>query len=663
MTGFGSQLAERSAWGSRVARRRQAAALLACLVAAAGPAKAELRTKYFSMDRPDIVSTTSYEFEDEKRTTRFRETDETTKTWTQEIEISTEGWVYHPALAIYSVSLRPEYEIENTKASGGFSRSDKILFFGYTFDTTILQFKPYTFKLFSSRDRSQFDSTLSRNTVTETATDRATAILKYEPFPTTITAEHNSSETTGFFDTKQDTISVRTDSRHITDNSRTFVDSEYRSEEREIRDTKTEVDRFLLNLVNTYDYSVDTRIFSRWRGDITSLPGNNIKNLNGSESMTVDHEENLRGQYELGLDMRRQTGSFSNTYQGSASLSHQLYDNLTTTVGTNLSRGDFSTGRRHAGSASLDFDYRRSIPRGNVNLTNGYSYRLEDNDVEPVTTTVLDESLALSGTSVVLLANLNIDTGSIVVTNLGGVPFIEIVDYIVVDIGGDIGVARTLLGGIADPETVLVDYRFTPTGPNRLSEFEMHAGASVSLWNALTLSYNFNRSRETLISGIPPATLADETRHRVAGSLRWRFSTTFADYEVRESSRTPQKRWSVRENLFFRPLDRLSVVASLGYSEFTFETTNETTKTTNGRIGLRWSPVRWGTLSIDAVSRRIRGDVQRSDDRGIDAAFRWRYGLWSGRLTYENLRQSDFRSGQKRRRQVFLVQLTRQLWR
>lgn len=641
------------------------AAIASGVLAAAAPrpADAQIRSKYFFMERPNVVSTTEYEFEEEERITRSNKLNETTNTLIKELEISTQGWVYHPALAIFSLSLRPEFEIEKSRESNNFRRTDKTLFFGYTFDSTFLQFKPYTFKLFSSRDRAQLDSTLSRNTVTDSATNRATAILKYEPLPTTFTAEHRKRSTSGFFDSEERTITLSTDSRHLTDQSRTSIRSEYKREERKIANATIDIDRLQLNVSNSYDYSDDTRFLSVLRGDITSLSNNDIKNLNASETMSVDHLEDLRGQYGLRADTRRDSNSFSNSYTGTASLSHQLYENLTTTGYSEFMREDFSTGTRHAGEANLDFDYRRRIPGGRIGVTNGYSYRLEDNDVDPVITTVLDESLVLSGLSLVFLANLNVDTTTIVVTNLGGVPFVENVDYIVADIGGSIGIARVLLGGIADPETVLVDYRFTPTGANRLSEFKIHAGANVSLWDSLTLSYNFSRSKENLISGIPPATLADETTHRWSGQFRWRFSTTTADYEIRQSSRTPQKRWSASERLFFRPLDRMSANASLSYREILFENTNQKTKSTSGSLGLRWSPVRWGNFTVNARARRISGDVQRSDDRGIEAAFRWRVGLWSGKFSYDILRQLDHRSGQQRRRQAFLVQVTRKLWR
>lgn len=620
------------------------------------------RQQTFSVSRPEVLLKSRVELEDEERKTRFADSDKQTLTFTQSVDIGMEGWVYHPALAVFSVDLRPKYKLQNVDSEGtAFDREDELLFLGYRFDTTMLQYKPYTLNLFSARDRNTFDTSLGEDTATETSTDRATVFLKYEPVVTTLSTERRTSKFEGFNDFEETTHSTRAESRHKSENSLSFIRAQHIEQSRHAEFSDFDVERFSGNITNIYRAGDSARFTTNLSGNMTETEDRETRVFRGSETLAVQILENLRGQIQARYSERHEDDFFSKTTAGSGSLNHRLYENLNTSLRAGANFQDSANGDRATYDSALDFRYRRRIPGGTIRLTNGYSFKYEDDNTEAVFRDIRDETLVLTGTSPVFLDNLNVDRDSIIVTDSNGlIVFIEGVDYILIESDGSIAVVRLGVGsGISDGSTVHVDYRFSADGPSEINTRAVRGGINLNLWSALTLFYNINTTKQEFVSGEHPASLTDDTVQRAGAKLGWRWSTTSVEYEDRDTVRAPLTRLSAREILLFQPSPDVVLSLNGNYTETELKDTNDETRQYGGEATARWRLYRSGELRGGVFARRVRGDIQDIDDIGANARFQWEFGLWSGSISYDLVKQNDHANDQTRNRQRMLFEASR----
>lgn len=618
----------------------------------------------FAIERPEVTSIDTYTHKRENQDTAFTTRNNRTGTLAHEMQFKTKGWIYHPALSIYSLDFRPKFQTQKTEAAGAAKQRNEITHLGYTVDSTFLQYKPYTLNLSSSRSRSDTSSNLSPDFVTEAATDAARLYLKYDPLPTTFTLQQRSSETQAFFNTRNATTLARAESRHRTDQSDSFAQAEIAREEREIRSTSSKVDRFLLTGRNGYKFNDDLRLSSSLSTNRSVSRDSTSTNFTLSEGLAWKHAPNLDSRYDLRLARRTNEDFFSNTGSGSAGLTHLLYENLSTSFNTNASASEFTGGNTRSYGAGLDFVYRRRIPWGNITATNGYKYRIDDDKSDTSITQILDESKALTGINTTFLDSDNVDPASIVVTDAGGlVIFVENADYVVRVAGASVGIERTAIGSaIADGGTVLIDYSFMPNPPHKTDLKSVNFGVNLSLWRSLNLFYNIIQTEESLLSGTVPSSLASDTIQRAGTRLKWKWSTSSVEYEMRDTTRTPLNRLVARETVLFRPRPRLTAGGTVSYTQNQFQDTGNESTEINTIANAQWQPVPWADIGLRAFAGRVRGPAQRTERQGALALLQWRYGLWNGSVRAEFVHEDDVINDQSRDNQTLFFRVVRKLW-
>lgn len=617
----------------------------------------------YLIDRPVVTLDLQYESVDERRTgPTIADRTEETDTFRQRLNAEGSGWWYHPDFVTFSYGFDPEFRQQDTTATGDFDRDDDNNFLGYYLDARFLRQKSQSVNLFFRQSRNNFDSTLSPDNVTDTNIARAVWILKDYAFPTTVTLERNNYDFQDFFRSRDESDIFRVETKHEIDRSLSRLRAEYIEQDRQIGISEVTVNRLLLNANNTFFFNDDVRLFSSLYGIDSSSDDFDNSSYFISERLTVQHRQNFRTDYQLRFDQRDNNGFESDTTVASAALQHQLYDNLNTTLSIQGSQDDFTDGQIDIFETDLDFRYTREIPIGQLNITNGYGYRLEDNDIESDTSQVINERIVLVGTERALLNRTNIEVASIVVTDsTSAIVYVEGIDYVITEVGTSVAIARTLLGGIADGENVLVDYVFTPQAPFKTDRTEFRFGVSVNMWRMLRVFYNINRAEENLRAGTRPSDLADDTIQRVGGDLRWRWSTTFVEFEDRDTVRVPLDRFRVQQTLLFQLHSRLSAGLSAGYSETDFkeETAGSDSESRDLSANLRWQLGRWGNLEARAFTRSVEGDSQNTDSDGLVGIWRWRYGDWAGSVRYETLEEQDDLTVQTRDRDVWTVNVSR----
>ncbi len=616
---------------------------------------------YFFVARPIIATELSYENEDEQRKNPFTDLEKQTDTFKQSLDIRTIGWLYHPALAKFTIGFKPEWKQQSTDTSGDATeRDDDSTFFGYFLDARFLQYKPYTLDIYSRHDRSEFDSTLSTDSVTESDINRATLYLKGQTLPTTITYEHRDVDFDGFRRTRDTYDTFRFESRHLTDRSQTYLRAENITQDREVNNSNIDVDRSLLSFNNAFRLKENARLSTTFITFNTKTDGTKSDQTTFTESLYVHHTPNFSTDYEVTYETRDEETFSSDIWFLSAGLEHHLYENLTTSLDVDARNEDTSNGEIDVYETDLDFRYVRRIPGGRIRFFNGYGYRLEDNSLRSDTGTRSNEAHTLIGTIPSFLDALNIDVDSIVVTdNTETIVYIENLDYVITVQGNSVGIARTLLGGIANGQQVLVDYTFTPQAPFKTGRTSIRFGASLDLWRSLQLYYNIQRVKERLLSGTRPEDLTDDTINIVGSEYKWRWLTTSAEYENRDTVRTPLSRWRVDESLFLKRWSKFSFSASAGYSETKFDDTGDETKERHFGANLHWQIGPRRFFESRVFSRKVTGDVQDTTSDGIVSRFEWGYGAWTGTIKHEFLNERDGVSKEDRDRQRILLLLRR----
>jgi hypothetical protein len=633
------------------------AVLFSCLIATGST---DARPLFF-VARPIVAMELSYENEDERRNNPFRDQKEVTDTFKEILDIRSVGWLYHPALAKFSFGFKPEWKQQSTDSGGdAVDRDDDSNFYGYFVDARLLPYKPYTLDLYSRHDRSEFDSTLNPDSVTESDINRATLFLKSQSLPTSLTYEHREVDFQGFRDSYDEFDTVRLESKHLTNRSQTFLRAENVSQDREINNSGINVDRHLVSLNNAFRLKENARLSTTFLTFDTKTDGSKSDQTTFTEALYIDHTSNFETNYELTYETRDEESFSSDILFLSAGLEHQLYENLTTSLDVDTRHEDTSNGEIDVYETALDFHYNRRIPGGRVRLRNGYGYRVEDNSLRSDTALRSNEPHRLIGTTVSFLDAINVDEDSIVVTdNTETIVYIENLDYVVTVQGDSVGIARDPFGGIADGQQVLVDYTFTPQAPFKTGRRAIRFGAALELWRKLELYYNFQRVKEDLLSGTRPVDLTNDTINIVGFEYQWRWSTTSAEYEDRDTVRTPLSRWRVDQTLYLKQWRKISFSASAGYAETQFDDSGDEQKDRHFGANLHWliGPRRF--FESRAFSEKVTGNVLDTNRDGIVSRFEWGYGAWTGTIKHEFLKEHDGISEEDRDRHRILLILRR----
>ena len=615
----------------------------------------------YLVQRPVIKLSLEYQAKDENRSAPGVDPrSEQTDTFWQRLELRGNGWLYHPDLLLFSFGLDPQWKQQETAATDAFFRDDDTNFLGYFIDAHVLRQKLNSFKVFLRQSRNEFNSTLSPDNVTETDIARTVWLVNSERFPTTVTLERNNTKFKNFFSTEDNSDIVRLESAYTSSRHQLNLLGEYVDQLRQIDGQTFDVHRLLMNANSNYAFSARARLSSTIFGLDSESELSDSRSFLWSEQLMLQHNQNLRSEYTARFDSRENNNFGSDAKFVSGALEHQLYENLTTRFELYASRDDFDDGKIDIREADLDFRYIRKIPVGMLTITNGYAYRVEDNNIDADTSQVLNEAHTLVGTAPEFLARSNIDLGTIMVTDITRVTtYIAGIDYILTVVGESVAIERGLFGGIADGETVLVDYVFAAQAAFKADRQSFRIGASLDLWRVLRLHYNFSRVNEDLISGTRPADLSNDRIQRAGASLRWRWSTTTADYEQRDTVRTPLTRKRIQQAFTFRGPHSMSFGASASYAETDFRESGSDSRAVGIAANLRWDLGRWGRLEVDAFSRDIDGESQRTSSDGLMARWSVSYGDWSGFVSYEDLDESDELTVQTRDRRLVTLHIAR----
>jgi hypothetical protein len=621
--------------------------------------------RYFFIERPRLGLGLSYEFEEDERTGPNINREDITTTFSEKFEIETEGWVYHPALMIYTLRLLPEWEQISEESEGSGKTSTKAFLQGYFTEFTFLQYKPYTLRIFANKQMGTVRSSFAQRTKTETDSYGGILMLKYKLLPTTLNYIHTTSHESGFFSAQGKSDEFRLSTRYDKKFGDTRLEASYIDNTRTTQGIPINISAENVTLQNYYDITKDKRVALSSGFNYRSAKSNFTESTvyGVSESLQWRHKENLSTNYLLRYD-KSSTESFNTESKAAGfGLTHQLYENLTTSINADAALSEFTGGEIASYGTGLSFNYTRRIPWGNLNINIGHDYRVVMQDYVQDFIQVMDESITLTDGVVTFLANENVDIASIFVTDsTGTIPYIKDIDYNITEIGSLVRISRIVTGGISNGQTVLVDYRYLSQTPFDYSTFDQSYGISLNLWSVWRTYYRFNHSKQNFLSGIRQERLTDDTIHTAGTELEWKWSRTNLEFEDRQTVTVPLTRWRAEETITVKPMEKLFLSLSGSYGKTKFKDTEEVEIANGIRGTIQMVTSNWSWLKLEGFRNNLSGRSQKTTDSGFLSVFDMFFGIWRASISYRFLQEKDETSQETFKNNYFLFEIKRTLF-
>jgi hypothetical protein len=620
--------------------------------------------QWLHMERPSLGAGLSFEHEiDKRKGPDITRTDKTT-TYNERLDIETSGWVYHPALVVYTLTMSPEWEQISDKSEGSDKQESRSFLQGYSGELVFLQYKPYTLRLFAGKSMNTIHSNYAERTRTESENFGATLYLKYDILPATLSYTHFEDRQRGFFDTDNEGDRTTLRMRYKKMGGDTRINAEYIENKHTVASsTSTENTVSSARFQNFYRLpeNKDFIINSFFNAREIKTNFSRERTLTWSEVLNLKHRENLSTTYKLKIENVGYEDSRSRlSKSASFGLSHTLYENLITTVRFAGGQSEFEDEGEDTYSTGLDWNYRRVIPGGKIFVNIGHTYRVFDTRYVSELAEVTNESIVLRDGSISLLFHEFVDTSTIVVTDAtGSITYVNGIDYTISSIGT---FTRLIRLAIPNGTTVLVDYKYQSDPAYDYSIFTQSYGVSLNLWQAVRLSYRFNRSKQRVLRGTKQDGPSENIQHSADAELKWRWTVSRFDYLKRDSTELPLERMRFTETMTFRPRKNFFVSASgvIGTTKFTKTDDIEHFRGLRSRIQSVF--LNNSRVSLEGFINETSGSTINTSDSGVDATYEWKYRIYSGKFLYEFSERRDKDSGELQRNNLFLVTVERELF-
>ena len=659
--------------------------LATCLLVLVCPlAEAEDDWFRYRVERPTVNALLSGELQSSESKSGDSGSKRDITTTIEKLGINTEGWIYHPALLEFKAGLQPEFQQRHTEQSQGGGDRATGTFLGFDVDAMVLPYKPYTLDLYARQDRSRNKSIMTNEQTSDSSTYRARLRLKEYWMPTSFTLETRDRISTSFYTSHEKTDLAKVESQHRSATSQTRLDAEFQDRATGTLGNETSSQQATLRARNLYRPDKYTNSNTAFNHTLNQYGDSSSTTSNLSSGLSLQHHEKLSSNYQFDLENRSEQGFNSSNGQVAAVLQHQLYDNLTTSLNGNLSKGASTSGKQDDYGAALDLNYYRPTSWGRVNANTGRAEQGRDWQRVLTDIQIRNEAYTITSdpvTGVIELRQLDIDPATIKVWNTGrSLQYTEGIDYSVATVGRNVILTWSLLPGLGDPALgIVVDYSHVGDPSAKTRTISDRFGAGVNLWSVLGFRYNWNQSRTELLSGtfgsgdtqdrateafsaslnlgsdkFRSSTDAGTTQTKIAPDklaggrgeaimtndrLRQVFrvgkwsSTSFEVEDItlggdrRASSRSPTLTRRARQLLIFQPMPRMSLSGGANYSNVYYKETGDYNVSSGYDARMRWL-VGGGTFEANAFSKERRSRQDETWSMGIEMSYQWQFGPW-----------------------------------
>ncbi len=555
------------------------------------------------------------------------------------------GSIYHSRLLAFY--LGGQYGLSIEEASGNLPSFNEgkgsIDVFDYNFRAAFLSYKPYPLSIYSSRGTSRRDYDQFTRVTYERDTVGADWRLQNAFAPLSINWESWSEETV-------DEISL---SRR----------EETSFDLRAVHDSAGG-DRTSLRYVYE-DFFHETDVGDAYSGQIHSTDIVDQRSLNDKKKATLrssiyyrsvsrdDRDdrslllrENYKGKYSENsrlsavylLDYRDQGAFDSQRHYAEASLSHQLYESLTSTFSLEASTssvgGEGVDDASGAYGGSVSELYKKKLGEwGRLRVNLGFRRRDENRSSGTATTRIIGETVFLADGETVLLGSPGIAAETVEVTDLsGGRLYSRNVDYLLIQRGEFLEIQRVLGGEIPNGTTVRVSYKATADVDVTVSMLSGYGRAAVSLFDDLLEVYG--EAENTGYDGDSSIAYEDSGRNEAGMSLSYKWFRAGFSFENYESDSIVYESMHSYQSFSLRPWGGAYIGLEGDQVSTTF--TSENSAQTIDTYSLRYNQGIGASLRL-ASTMAARGEVLddiRRDSTSFDVACEYNLGKLKVNLSH-----------------------------
>lgn len=357
--------------------------------------------------------------------------------------------------------------------------------------------------------------------------------------------------------------------------------------------------------------------------------------------LTLRHNENLQTRYSYQFNRERFEGLDVESQRLDFQLIHQVYTNLTTTVGAFALcedvEDDINTTQY---GTSVDWQYNRKNPFGHLYANLAVAYDTEDVDGDNGRRLVLDEPHTFRDPIAVTLRNRNVVPIGMLVTDSTNRRLLRRgIDYAVLRNGNVTRLVRIRSGRIADGDTVLVDYQYETPMSGRLDTVRVDFSIEQKFSNGLRPYYRLSYRNQEDDSSFGFARRADRTNHhRLGVSYETKRYSLGAEYEIFDDTIEPYDAFHLNGLLHVIRNRDHTVDFSTRFSRLFFEGGFDNRNVTLIDVALDHRRRLTESLStIERAAYRFERDSAAGDTHGWDvtAGLEYVVGDLSGELTFE----------------------------
>lgn len=525
--------------------------------------------------------------------------------WTTGLGMTWNNYVYHPYLMTYSALFEPAYALQESGPSGQMSQSDMWLVDGNV-TANLLGSKPYATSVFYSRSHSQQHDNFFNTATVDTDGWGVNSGYLEGPVPVTVSFTQTHSDSTSLYQdatTDQTLFNLhawnergkedRTDltyqygefNQGTTINQQTTpsggtTGTTYNNQNNYNHVALTDIEYFTKSTLRSFALYNDTG------GQNSS----SSSQFNGSLNLNVVNTPQLQTYYDYALSHNSTSQSDSTQNSGTAGLTHQLYESLTSGLSVNGSTEQSSSSGstsdyNQVGIGASENYVKRLGDWGSLNLSDNASYTFNDQQTTGEQQEIVNESHVVPPSRVVILNQPNdIAIGS-VTDSTGTKQLIPGADYTVNESVNPWQIVISVINSanIQPGNGILVTYTAASNPSGNYEVFANQARVTLTFWHNhadVFASYNFTDNRSSSTNFL----FDNEQQLQVGADFNWLRFSVHGDYTDNHTSYYDSQQYNLSESYALAEFARTSVSFNMnqiwGTYHYNTSTNNQTQSAT-----------------------------------------------------------------------------------
>jgi len=494
--------------------------------------------------------------------------------WTTGFGLAWNNYIYHPYLLTYAVLFEPGFELQESGPPGRMNQSDLWLLDG-SVTANLLEVKPYATSVTYIRSHTETKNNFFNSATVDTQGWGVNSGYSAGAVPFTLGVSQSHEDSTSLNQdstTDQTLFNLHAWNERFNENKSdlTYQYGDFKQ--------GTDISGAAYNSENSYNHAAltDVEYFRKSTlhssllfNDIEAQNSGSSQQANGMLNWNIQHTPQLQSYYDYSFSRNTTTSSDSTQNAGTAGLTHQLYDSLTSSLSVNGSKlnshSDGSTSDADQAGVNVSENYvKRLGDWGGLNLADNASYTYNDQQTGGSQQVISGESHTVPNSRVVLLNQPN-DLAITSVTDATGTKLlVPGADYTVNQTVNpwQIQIALINSANIQPGDGILVTYTADANPSGNYEVLANQSQITFTFWHGhadVFARYNFTDDQ----ASSPEFFFQNQQEFQVGGDVSWRKISVHGDFTDSRSSLYNSRQYSLAENYAVFSTDRSTLSASM----------------------------------------------------------------------------------------------------